>query len=106
MQTNEMNYTPRGLTQNWHFIQENSKARKGKKGGPFESRKEAYCQKALGKRQETPEPIRLAAEAKPVAVRVKKSGEAYWQPRDKETGKVGKALTISASLAAKLGLSN
>lgn len=38
MKTKSSTFTPKGLTQNWTFLESNSKAKKGRKGSAFVSR--------------------------------------------------------------------
>lgn len=43
----EQTFTPRGLTSNWNFIQENSSNNKVKKGGDFVSRRAIAMRREL-----------------------------------------------------------
>lgn len=101
--TPSQKFTPKGLTQNWEFIQQYD--RKMVKGGPFESRLEAARNKIkISVKRERAMILESTPYQDDINFSVKATDkEVKVYPKNK--GKfAGKVQTYSPSLAAKLGI--
>ena len=100
LELKHMKNTPHGLTLNWKSIAINGDIKKVKKGGPFTSRQRS---RSLSVIRMLDAPSSPTFTPDPIVTKTRKDGTVYWQDRD-DKGRVGPAKTISAGLAAKLGL--
>ena len=102
-QNRKQTSTPRGLTQNWNFIEANSKARKGRKGGPFVSRQDAIRKRLLAANGRTVTTVTERGEDNTTFTVNALEDVVKVQPR--QGGKFsGKQQVYTRSMAEKLGL--
>lgn len=98
-----MKFTPKGLTQNWNFLQHYTGSKKKDKGGSFVSRIESN--RPIYKEPFSPKEIILKNGEQGISFSSKKSENGEVKISVRKNGKFyGKSQTYSASLAQKLGI--
>lgn len=106
MKSKEQTFTPKGLTQNWNFLEHFKKSSRKRLGGEYKSRLKRHVPIETRVKLQTPECILIKNENPEIGFDSKllDSGEVSVTLRKNGKFTKGTAQIYSASLASKLGL--